>query len=129
LILLGQAIERDANFGKAMAIAGYCRGVLDAIGKVEDQEVNRRSALDLVRRALRTTGDDSMALAFIGHVMNYYNEDIKDGMAILSRSIAVNPNSYWGWRFSGVGHLCAGQPEVAIKHFETSLRLSPRGPQ
>lgn len=127
--LLGQAIERDPNFGKAMAIAGYCRGVLDAIGKVEDQEANRRIALDLARRALRTTGDDSMALACIAHVLNYFNEDINDGMAILARAIAVNPNSYWAWRWSGNAHLYLGQPEVAIKHYETSLRLSPRSPQ
>ena len=127
--LLGQAIERDPNFGKAMAIAGYCRGVLDAIGKVEDQEANRRIALDLARRALRTTGDDSMALACIAHVLNYFNEDINDGMAILARAIAINPNSYWAWRWSGNAHLYLGQPEVAIKHYETSLRLSPRSPQ
>jgi adenylate cyclase len=127
--LLGQAVEWDPNFGKAMAIAGYCRGVLDAIGKVEDQDGNRRIALDLARRALRTTGDDSMALACIAHVLNYFNEDINDGMAILARAIAVNPNCYWAWRWSGNAHLYLGQPEVAIKHYETSLRLSPRSPQ
>jgi adenylate cyclase len=127
LILLRQAIERDPNFGKAMAYAGYCHAVLDAIGKVEDQEANRRIALDLARRALRTAGDDSMALACIAHVLGYFNEDIKDALAILARSLAVNPNSFWGWRWSGC--LYNGQPEVAIKHFETSLRLSPLGPQ
>ena len=129
LILLGQAIGRDPNFGKAMACAGYCRAVLDAIGKVEDQEANRRTALDLARRALRTAGDDAMALACIAHVLGYFNEDIKDALAILARSIAVNPNSFWGWRWSGFAHLYNGQPEVAIQHFETSLRLSPLGPQ
>ena len=50
-------------------------------------------------------------------------------MAILARAIAVNPNSYWAWRWSGNAHLYLGQPEVAIKHYETSLRLSPRSPQ
>ncbi len=129
LLLLEQAIELDANFGKAMAYAGYCRGVLDAIGKVEDAEANRRIALNLARHALRITGDDARALAYIAHVLNYFNEDIKDGLAILARSTALNPNSVWGWRFSGIAHLYAGQPEVAIKQLETSLRLSPRSPQ
>jgi len=59
-----------------MACAGYCRAFLDAIGKVEDQETNRHIALDLARRALRTAGDDSMALACIAHVLGYFNEDI-----------------------------------------------------
>jgi adenylate cyclase len=129
LILLRQAVERDPNFGKAMACAGYCHGVLDAIGKVEDPEANRRIALELARRALRTAGDDSMALACIAHVLGYFNEDIKDALAIFARSIAVNPNSFWGWRWSGFAHLYNGEPETAIKHFETSLRLSPLGPR
>jgi adenylate cyclase len=129
LVLLRQAIEWDPHFGKAMACAGYCHTVLDAIGKVEDLEANRRIALGLARRALRTAGDDSMALACIAQVLAYFNEDINDALAILARSIAVNPNSFWGWRWSGFAHLYNGQPEVAIKHFETSLRLSPLGPQ
>jgi adenylate cyclase len=127
LVLLRQAIEWDPNFGKAMACAGYCHGVLDAIGKVEDPEANRRIALDLARRALRTAGDDAMALACVAHVLGYFNEDIKDALAILDRSIAVNPNSFWAWRWSGFAHLYNGEPETAIKHFETSLRLSPLG--
>ena len=121
--------QRNTHFSKAMACAGYCRAVLDAIGKVEDQDTNRLTALNLARRALRTAGDDSMALACIAHVLGYFNEDIKDALAILARSIAVNPNSFWGWRWSGFAHLYDGQPEVAIKYFQTSLRLSPLGPQ
>ena len=81
LDILRQAIERDPNFGKAMACAGYCHAVLDAIGKVETPEADRRIALDLARRALRTAGDDSMALACIAHVFGYFNEDIKDALA------------------------------------------------
>ena len=129
LVLLRQAIEWDPNFGKAMACAGYCHGVLDAIGKVENPEANRRIALDLARRALRTAGDDAMALACVAHVLGYFNEDIRDALAILDRSIAVNPNSFWAWRWRGFAHLYNGEPETAIKHFETSLRLSPLGPR
>jgi adenylate cyclase len=50
-------------------------------------------------------------------------------LAVLDRSIAVNANSFWAWRWSGFARLYNGEPEVAIKHFETSLRLSPLGPR
>ena len=40
--LLGQAIERDPNFGKAIAIAGYCRGVL----AMTDENMNLRDLLE-----------------------------------------------------------------------------------
>ena len=36
------------------------------------------------------------------------------------------PPSRWGWYVSGVLRLFAGQPDLAIEHLETSLRLSPR---
>jgi predicted Zn-dependent protease len=41
-------------------------------------------------------------------------------LAIADRSYAC------GWNSSGTLRLFAGQPELAIEHIETSLRLSPR---
>jgi adenylate cyclase len=93
LVLLRQAIERDPEFGRAMTIAGYCHAILDVIGKLDDAQANRRIALDLVRRALRTAGDDSMALACIAHVLGYFNEDIQAALAILARSRKIQTRS------------------------------------
>jgi len=46
--------------------------------------------------------------------------------AVASRFEAtLNPSFAQGWYWSGMIRLWAGQPELAIKHFETSLRLSP----
>ena len=38
----------------------------------------------------------------------------------------LNPNYARGWYLSGVLRLMAGQPDMAIAHEETALRLSPR---
>src|SRR5215472_14645368 len=40
--------------------------------------------------------------------------------------LALNPSSALGWHWSGVLRLFAGQPDLALKHLETGLRLSPR---
>ena len=45
---------------------------------------------------------------------------------MLDRALALNPSSAHGWFYSGVLRLWAGQPDRAIEHVETSLRLSPR---
>jgi adenylate cyclase len=37
-----------------------------------------------------------------------------------------NPSYAQGWLISGVLRLFAGQPDLAIEHVETALRLSPR---
>ena len=46
--------------------------------------------------------------------------------ALIDRALALNPSFARGWYFSGLLRLFAGQPDLAIEHFETSLRLSPR---
>jgi len=126
LDFLRQAIDRDPDFASALARAAYCHAVLDAIGRVEDRQENRRMGIDLARRALHVGGDDAVALAYVAHVLGYFNEDIDAAIAIVDRSTALNPSGAYGWRFSGFQRLFAGQCELAIQHFEQSLRLSPR---
>jgi adenylate cyclase len=126
LALLRQAIECDPDFASALARAGYSHAVLDAIGRVDDRRNNRQVGIDLARRALRVGGDDAVALAHVAHVLGYFNEDIDAAIAIVDRATALNPSCASGWRFSGFQRLYAGQCELAIQHFEKSIRLSPR---
>ena len=127
LDLLCQAIERDGSFASALALAAYGHAQLDAIGRVADRLDNRRVALDLARQALRVAGGDAFALAATAHTLGYFNEDIEAALAIIDRSLAINPSFATGWRWSGFAHLFAGRADVAIEHFERSIRLNPRG--
>jgi tetratricopeptide (TPR) repeat protein len=126
LDLLGQAIERDPDFASALARAAYCHATLDAIGRLSDLESNRHTAIDFAHRALRTAGADALALAGVAHVLGYFNEDIDAAIGIIDRSLALNPSSAYGWRWSGFLRLYAGKPELAVTHFENSIRLNPR---
>ena len=47
-------------------------------------------------------------------------------MALVDRALALNPSFARGWQMSGNLRLYAGQPDIAIKHVEIALRLSPR---
>lgn len=47
-------------------------------------------------------------------------------IGLLNRALALNPSFARGWDRSGVLRLWAGQPDLAIEHLETALRLSPR---
>ena len=47
-------------------------------------------------------------------------------IALVDRALALNPNYARGWHVSGALRLWAGQPDIAIEHIETALRLSPR---
>ena len=47
-------------------------------------------------------------------------------IGLVDRALALNPSFARGWYVSGALRVWAGQPDLAIEHVETSLRLSPR---
>jgi adenylate cyclase len=126
LDLLGQAIERDPQYGPALALAALCHQRLELRGWTEDPEAARRSSLDLARQALRVGPDDPNVLALVAFVLGYFGEDIDVATGLIDHCLTLNPCFAAGWHWSGVLRIFAGQPGLAIQHFETFLRLSPR---
>jgi adenylate cyclase len=47
-------------------------------------------------------------------------------IGLVDRALALNPSFARGWYASGAIIAWVGQPDLAIQHLETSLRLSPR---
>ena len=58
--------------------------------------------------------------------MGTFGEDIGAMIGLVDRALALNPSYARGWFVSGLLRVFAGQPDHAIEHLETSLRLSPR---
>jgi adenylate cyclase len=71
-------------------------------------------------------GDDPAILLDAASTLAYFDEDIGAMMALVDRALALNPNFACGWHISGALRGWAGQPDIAIKHLEAALRLSPR---
>ena len=126
LDLLGRAIDCDPDCGPALALAAFLRAQLDVNGWTDDREATRRTAIDLARRALRAAPDDPEVLAPSAFVLAWYGEDIDVAIGLVDRCLDLNPSFARGWYWSAVLRLFAGQPDLAIKHLEASLRLSPR---
>jgi adenylate cyclase len=126
LRLLEQAVERDPNYGPALAWAAICCTRLVINGRSEDPGADHLKGADFARRALEVAGDDPAILANSALALAYIGEDIGAMMALVDRALALNPNYARGWFVSGVLRFLAGQPDVAIEHLEASLRLSPR---
>jgi adenylate cyclase len=125
LRLTEQAIACDPHYGSALAWAAFCCYRLLLDDRSEDPAADRLKGADFARRALEMAGDDPI-LANAALTLGYFGEDIGAMIALVDRSLALNPSFARGWHISGVLRLYAGQPDVAIEHAEASLRLSPR---
>ena len=126
LKLLEQAIERDHHYGSALAQAAMCHMQLHVNGWANDPEESCRKGIELSRQALQVAADDPNVLTIVAYTLGYFGEELDVAIAMLDRGLRLNPSSARGWQWSGWLRAWAGEPDQAIEHFETSLRLNPR---
>jgi adenylate cyclase len=129
LHMLEQVIDREPRYGPALALAATYRVDLENYDWTNnrDERENRRAAIDLAREALSAAADDPGVLGRAAMVLGRYGEDLDTALALIDRALLLNPSFAYAWYWSGWLHLFAGQAELAIQHFETSMRLNPRG--
>lgn len=127
LELLEEAIEREPGFGAALAVAAWCHVQIDTYGWAPDHEKNRRDGLALAHRALQVADDDPSVIGRAAFVVGRFGDDIDGAVALIERSLRLNPGFAGGWHVSGWLRLFAGCPDLALDHFSISIRLSPRG--
>jgi adenylate cyclase len=126
LKLIEQAIAIDSRYAPALAWAAVCHLRLVSEGWVEEPETNRGKAIDLAHQALQAGENDPGVLVNAALVLAQFGEDIDVMTGLIDRALALNPSFARGWFRSGLIRIYAGQHDLAIKHLETSMRLSPR---
>jgi TolB-like protein/class 3 adenylate cyclase len=126
LDLLNQALECDPYYGSALALVAACHQNLHVNGWGEDQEAIRQQGAEYARRALRADADDPYVLGEAAYVLGYFERDINPALALIDRSLELNPSFAIGWSRSAWLRLWSGQTDLATEHFEKSLRLNPR---
>jgi adenylate cyclase len=123
---LEQGIAIDRHYGPAVAWAASCHMQLVINGWAAEPEISRNKARNLARQALEVGQNDPHILAIAAFVLAYFGEDVGAMIGLVDRALTLNPSYAMGWSFSGLLRIFAGQPDLAIEHIETSLRLSPR---
>jgi TolB-like protein len=127
LHLMEQAIERDPDYGPALAWAAVCCIRLLMDGRSADRVGDALKGADFARRALRVAGDDPGVLVNAAFALAYFGEDIDAMIALVDRVLSLNRSFARGWQTSSVLRTWAGQTDIAIEHAETSLSVNPRG--
>jgi TolB-like protein/DNA-binding winged helix-turn-helix (wHTH) protein len=123
--LLDEAIRRDGKFGLALAYAACCRVQLKNNAWSPNAEQNRQEGIELARRALQADPDNPIVLANAALALGFFLEDLGSCIALIERALTLNPSFALGWQWSGFLRLLNGELDIAIEHFERSMRLSP----
>jgi cytochrome c-type biogenesis protein CcmH/NrfG len=58
----------------------------------------------------------------------YVAKDLLEGVALIDQALALNPNLWSLWAFSGWSRLWLGEMDLAVEHFGGAMRLSPIDP-
>jgi adenylate cyclase len=126
IALLQQAIARDPNYGLAVASLALCHSQNFASGWGDSAAVESERGTTLARRALDTApGDSVTVLMAVGALLNL-GSDANALKGLVDRALAHNPSHAYGWLWSGWVRAAAGESDLAIEHFEKSMRLDPR---
>ena len=121
-----QAITLDPTFAPAYALAARAYIQRHTQGWIADEPREHAEVLDLVERGLRADRLDPLMLGTAGHCFAWFAHDLARGIAYIDEALSVNPNHAHAYLQSGVVRTRAGDTEVAIKHLNHAIRLSPR---
>jgi adenylate cyclase len=80
----------------------------------------------LARRAVEAAPDDPVTLGMAAGALTNFGADVDYLKGLVGNALQRNPSSAFAWLWSGWTHTIAGETELAIEHFESSLRLDPR---
>jgi TolB-like protein len=128
LRMFRKAIELDPDFASAYGMAAWCY-TWRAINRwTIDRAQETAETIRLARRAVDLSADDAVALCTGGYALAFVAHDLNAGAAHIDRALSLNPNLAWAWHSSGWLRAFLGEPEVAIKHLEHGMRLSPLDP-
>ncbi len=125
LRLIHRAIELDPQYASPYGLAAYCYAIQKARGWVSPSDPALAEGIRMARRAASLGKDDPETLWMAGLALAQLSGDLLDGIALIDRALALNPNSASAWRASGLVHAYLGDTEQALARLERSARLSP----
>ncbi|MFG3591028.1 adenylate/guanylate cyclase domain-containing protein [Bradyrhizobium sp. RDI18] len=125
LKLTKTAHRLDPKFALSYALGATCYTQRKGFGWGTDAAQEIAEARRLARQAIKLDEDDPMVLAGAGQALAFVVGDVKEGAALVSRAISLNPNLAIARNWRGWIHVFLGEVDAAIAQFQVALRLSP----
>jgi len=128
LRLVKIAISLDPSFALAYAFAANAFGQKKGFGWAVDPAQERVETRQFAERAIQLDKDNPLVLALSGQAYSFVLEEPENGVALLARAVALDPNLVIARNWSGWGNIYLGNADAAIEQFSAALRLSPLDP-
>ncbi len=123
-----RAIELDPGYAAAQGCAARCFAQRKVVSTAPLQRKDVAEAERLARRAAELGRNDDIALAMAGMALGYVVGDIRGGMALEERALAINPNLAIAWHSASWMKNWDGQSGAAIEYCRRAIHLSPQDP-
>ncbi|MFB3134713.1 MAG: adenylate/guanylate cyclase domain-containing protein [Rhodospirillales bacterium] len=126
--LFRKAIEIDPGYARAYAHASRCYALRERMGGMSLSEEDKAEGIFLAQAALKADKTDPVILLEASFTTGLVEHDLDGAIALIDRSLVLNPNSAFAWTMSGLMRCYVGDPETAIEHAKRAMRLSPLDP-
>ncbi len=126
--LLARAIELDPEYAAPHAWLAYWSIMAIGQGWARDPHQTIVLAGESAERALQLDPLDARAVSVAGHVKAYMFHDVRAGLDLHARALALNPNLPIVWTLSSYCRIYSGDHATASRHAAAAQTLSPRDP-
>ena len=129
LSLFKKATNLDPEFASAYAMAAWCHCWQKVNGWMIDRREETAEGIRLARLAVELGQGDAVALTRSGHALAHPAGDLKGGIALVDKAIALNPNLAAASFLGAFLRLWHGETHAAMEHLTRAMRLSPVDPE
>jgi adenylate cyclase len=123
--LLRRAIEIDPTYAPSLGYLAMCHWTTVSQGWMDRGDPAGAEMIYLAQAALALDGDDSEVLLIAGTITALAGGDLGRGIALIDRSIGLNPNNSYALGLAGALRAYEGDTGSAISFLERSDRLNP----
>ena len=125
LALVTRSIDLDPQYARSYALAGRCYFHRKVRGWVSPTDPSITEGVRLARIAADLGGDNPEVLWMAAIAIALAGGHVEEGVALVDRSLALNPNSSEALTYSGMLRAYLGESDLALEHLALSTRLSP----
>jgi adenylate cyclase len=125
--LYRRAIALDPKYSLAYALLARTLWIITSYQWSRPSEDELVEYVNLANTAVQLGQADPETLCVAAHIIALPGGDLDDGIAIVNRALAQNPNSDDALAISGMLHAYSGDTQMAMQHLQEASRLSPLG--